>query len=132
MRTNRCPPAPKQLDGPARAKWAEVMPVLQGRGAVDQGTADALTAYCLAWARYAAAETALREHGPIVKSPSGYPIQNPWLAVANKAEEQLRKWAGELGLTPASKSRLRGRTGGVEAEPPAPPLVGLRLLKAAR
>lgn len=32
--------------------------------------------------------------------------QNPWLAVANRAWEQLRKVEAEFGMTPSSRSRV--------------------------
>jgi P27 family predicted phage terminase small subunit len=43
----------------------------------------------------------------MVRSPSGYPIQNPMLAIANKAQEQCLKILAEFGLTPSSRSRIR-------------------------
>ena len=63
--------------------------------------------YCTAAGRREMAEAELAKHGPVVKSPSGYPIQNPWLAIANKALEQMMKIGIELGLTPASRSRIK-------------------------
>ena len=35
------------------------------------------------------AERELRKTAKLVKSPSGYPLQNPWLAIANRAIEIL-------------------------------------------
>jgi len=33
-------------------------------------------------------------------------MQSPFLAVANKALEQMRSFLGEFGMTPASRTRL--------------------------
>ena len=66
----------------------------------------ALAAYCQAWARWIQAEEEIRKSSCIVKSPSGYPIQNPWLAVANTALKQMRAFLTEFGMTPSSRSRV--------------------------
>ena len=40
---------------------------------MDQGTLDALAAYCQAWSRWTAAEAQVSTLGPVVKSPAGFP-----------------------------------------------------------
>jgi len=40
------------------------------------------------------------------KSPNGYPIQNPMLAIANKAHEQMIKISAEFGFTLTSAVRV--------------------------
>jgi phage terminase small subunit len=40
----------------------------------------------------------------IVKSPSGYPIQSPYIAIANRQAEIMMRIASEFGFTPASRS----------------------------
>lgn len=67
----------------------------------------ALAAYCQAWGRWVEAEQQLAQHGTIVKSPNGFPIQNPYLAVANKALQQMHKLLVEFGLTPSARSRVK-------------------------
>jgi phage terminase small subunit len=42
----------------------------------------------------------------MVKSPSGYPIQSPYLAIANRQAEIMMRIASEFGFTPASRSRI--------------------------
>ena len=49
----------------------------------------------------------LVNHGPVVRSPSGFPCQNPWLPIANKALTLMRGFASELGLSPSSRSTIR-------------------------
>lgn len=53
--------------------------------------------------------------GVIITAPSGYPIQNPWLAVANKAMREMMRVAVEFGMTPSSRSRINVPEG--EGEP---------------
>ena len=52
---------PAHLDGEARRKWAELYPVLDERGDIDQGTADALAAYSVAWSQWIAAQAQVTE-----------------------------------------------------------------------
>jgi phage terminase small subunit len=42
----------------------------------------------------------------MVKSPSGYPIQSPYVAVANRQAEIMMRIASEFGFTPASRGRI--------------------------
>jgi P27 family predicted phage terminase small subunit len=66
----------------------------------------ALAAYCQAWGRWVEAEQQLRKYGPVIKSPSGFPIQSPYLTIANKAMEQMTRMLVEFGMTPSSRSRV--------------------------
>ena len=68
----------------------------------------ALAAYCQAWSRWVEAEDALRQYGVVIKSPSGFPMQSPFLSVANKALEQMRGLLIEFGMTPASRTKVHG------------------------
>ena len=97
--------APEHLDEQARSKWAEVFPILESRGDVDQGALVALTAYASAWSQWLAAEAQVKTLGLVVKSPAGFAIENPYLTVARKAQGELRRWGTELRLTPKAKGK---------------------------
>jgi P27 family predicted phage terminase small subunit len=90
--------APAHLDEQARQKWAEVLPILESRGDVDQGALDALACYCSAWSRWTAAEAEVAKLGTVVKSPAGFPVPNPYLTVAKDAQRQMRQWGDVLQL----------------------------------
>jgi len=104
---------PSHLDKSARQKWREIVVILEERGDVDAGTLDALAAYCVAWSRWTDAEAKISELGPIVKSPAGFPVANPYVGIAAAAQRQMRQWGGELRLTP--KARGRKAEGGEES-----------------
>jgi P27 family predicted phage terminase small subunit len=97
--------APLNLDDEGRRKWGEVYPILESRGDVDQGTLDALTAYCSAWSQWLAAEAQVKTLGAVVKSAAGFAQENPFLTVARKAQTAMRQWAGELRLTPKARGK---------------------------
>lgn len=67
----------------------------------------ALAAYCQAYARWVEAETRLQETPMLLKTPSGYVQQSPWLAISNKQLEIMGRYMAELGLTPVSRTRLK-------------------------
>ncbi len=95
---------PAHLDDPARQKWTETLPGIAHRENMEQGTLDALAAYCLAYSRWQAAETKINELGAVVKVGGGA-VVNPYLAVARQAQAEMRKWATELRLTPMARRR---------------------------
>ena len=66
----------------------------------------ALAAYCGAYALWAEATEAIQKYGVMIKSPQGFPIQSPYLAIANRQSEIMMRIASEFGLTPASRSRI--------------------------
>ena len=61
------------------------------------------------------AEERLRETPILFKTPSGYVQQSPWLGIANKQLELMSRFMVELGMTPASRSRVA-----VISAPPEP------------
>lgn len=111
------PTIPPHLDNEAVAEWHRLAPLLIAEGLLTQLDRAALSALCQAWGRYCQAEAALKEHGPVVRSPNGFPIQNPWLSIANTALKQLSAWLAEFGLTPSSRSRVKRGDGQAEADP---------------
>ncbi|WJR81022.1 P27 family phage terminase small subunit [Bradyrhizobium sp. NP1] len=55
---------------------------------------------------WAEAMEQIHKYGTMVKSPTGYPIQSPYLAIANRQAEIMMRIASEFGFTPASRSRI--------------------------
>jgi P27 family predicted phage terminase small subunit len=67
---------------------------------------DALAVYSVNFVRWKGATAKVREMGMIVKSPKGYPIQNPFLSIANKSQAEMLRILTEFGLTPSSRTRV--------------------------
>jgi hypothetical protein len=42
----------------------------------------------------------------IIKLPSGYVQQNPWLTIANEQLELMHRYLTEFGLSPVTRSRV--------------------------
>ena len=48
----------------------------------------------------------MKETPVMLKTPSGYVQQSPWLSVANKQLELMGRYMTELGMTPAARTRV--------------------------
>lgn len=94
------------VDPVARVEWDRIAPQLTRSGQVTTMDRTTLIGYCLKYAQWKALEHEARVHPFIVKSPSGYPIPNPALGMANKVFGLMLKAAAELGITPSSRSRV--------------------------
>lgn len=108
----RLPACPAHLQGEARKEWGRTGRRLLACGLMTEIDGTALAIYCQAWGRWVEAEENLARFGVVLKSPSGFPMQSPYLAIANKAMEQMARLLVEFGMSPSSRSR-------VEMAPPA-------------
>lgn len=103
------PPCPEGLGDEAKKEWRRISKELFRLGLLSEIDRAALAVYCVAWGRWLEAEEKLRQHGVVVKSPSGYPIQSPFLTVANQAMKQMTRLLVEFGMSPSSRSRVTAR-----------------------
>jgi len=76
---------------------------------MTEADVDALAIYCVNFFRWKEATQKVREIGMIIKSPKGYLIQNPYLAIANKAQKCCMDILTEFGLTPSSRTRVQSQ-----------------------
>ena len=102
----RVPRCPAHLSDEAKREWRRISKDLDGLGLLTRIDRAALALYCEAWGRWVEAEEALRKFGTVMKAPSGFPMQSPYLAIANKAMEQIRALLTEFGMSPSSRTRV--------------------------
>lgn len=100
------PDCPAQLGPVARQEWDRLAGELGGLRILTALDRAALAAYCNAYGLWAEAVEAIQKYGTMVKSPSGYPIQSPYVSIANRQAEIMMRIASEFGFTPASRSRI--------------------------
>jgi len=79
---------------------------LHAAGLLTEIDVAAFTVYCVAWGQYVEAQEKLKSHGAVIIGPSNFPVLSPYVALANKAAEQLMRAAVEFGMTPSSRSRV--------------------------
>ncbi len=106
--TPRLPRPPEHLGEEAKKEWRRAGRFLLQLGLVSDIDRAAFAAYCQAWGRWVEAETALKTYGVMLKSPNGFPVQSPYLAVANRAMDQMKSLLSEFGMSPASRTRVAG------------------------
>lgn len=100
------PDCPPELGPVAQREWHRLVGALGALGMLTSLDRAALAAYCGAYALWAEATQNIQKFGTMVKSPSGYPIQSPYVAIANRQAEIMMRIASEFGFTPASRSRI--------------------------
>ena len=100
------PDCPAELGPVARQEWDRLAGELGKLKILTTLDRAALGAYCGAYALWAESTEAIQKFGTMVKSPSGYPIQSPYVSIANRQAEIMMRIASEFGFTPASRSRI--------------------------
>jgi P27 family predicted phage terminase small subunit len=100
------PDCPVELGPVARREWDRLAPELSTLRILTNLDRAALAAYCGAYAMWAEATEAIQKFGTMVKSPTGYPVQSPYVSIANRQAEIMIRIAAEFGFTPASRSRI--------------------------
>ena len=103
------PECPPELGELAHREWNRLVGELAVLNMLTNLDRAALAAYCGAYALWAEATQAIQKYGVMIKSPSGYPVQSPYVSVANRQAEIMMRIASEFGFTPASRSRISTR-----------------------
>ncbi len=75
-------------------------------GLLTEADHDALAMYCETWATWKRAEAQVQRKGEVVKTVNGNVIQNPYLAIANRAKRDALMLAREFGMTPSARTRI--------------------------
>jgi P27 family predicted phage terminase small subunit len=120
------PSMPKWLSKAARKEWKEVIPILLKMKVLTRADGNAVGTYCQACATLAEAQRKIELHGititlyetgkdgKILKDDAGelrlIPISvktNPAVTIADKTMKLVRALGSDLGLTPASRARLK-------------------------
>jgi P27 family predicted phage terminase small subunit len=98
VRILECPP---ELGAPARQEWDRIVGELTRLGVLSSFDRGPLAVYCNAYAQYFEAMEEVQKYGAMIKSPNGYPVQSPYLAVANRHADTMIRIASEFGFTPS-------------------------------
>jgi P27 family predicted phage terminase small subunit len=100
-------PLPPCLGDEARKEWQRLSKELAELGLLTGLDRGLLAAYCQAHALWVEAVSSIERYGTMIKSPNGYPMQSPCVAVANKQVDIMVRIAAELCMTPSSRTRIR-------------------------
>jgi P27 family predicted phage terminase small subunit len=103
----RVPAPPKHLNDEGKREWRRMGKLLKQAGLLTDVDVAGLSAYCTAWSRWVAAEEELKRFGTVMKHPQqAWPVQSPYLRVAQDAMHDMMRIATEFGMTPSSRSKI--------------------------
>jgi P27 family predicted phage terminase small subunit len=100
------PICPAWLQGVAKAKWDEMLPILQRLGRLDANCGDVLASYCLAWSELRMTTEILEAEGRVLKAKSGYLYPHPAASQQHGAMATILRLSAVMGLDPSSMSRM--------------------------
>lgn len=98
------PPTPRWLSKDAKKEWRKVVPELYKIGLLKIIDLRGMEAYCACYAKWR--EVCEKTKIGVMTAASGYHYPNPLINVELKYAKEMRGWMVELGLTPASRSRI--------------------------
>lgn len=104
---------PDILDKKAMEEWKRVIPGLRKTGVLTTVDVMCLAAYCQSYSRWYEAEKVIAKNGTTYSgyTKNGDEIirKNPNVDIAKQAMHEMRAFASELGITPASRARVNGK-----------------------
>jgi P27 family predicted phage terminase small subunit len=104
------PACPRWLGRIAKQVWKELVRVLDAAGVLTQADRNHMAMYCVACERWQKAEAKMKAKDLVLKGKHGAG-QNPYLAIANRAMEQMEHFGAKLGLNPADRKRIKVEVG---------------------
>lgn len=107
----KTPPPPKDMSAEAKAEWRRVIPVLVERRTLSPADMAAVERYCEATGDVKIARARIKADGEYIKNRLDELKRHPAFTTLRESTAEARRWAAELGLTPASRSRVaKGET----------------------
>lgn len=103
------PSPPKMLDVKARREWRRLIREMPD-GLIGQLDRAQLAVHCVAWSTFVAEVAELAKSGPVITSPSGYPMLSPHWTVFVQCSKVIDRTGAELGLSPISRTRIKSAT----------------------
>jgi P27 family predicted phage terminase small subunit len=107
----KAPPAeltpPHVLSPVALGEWQRLAPILLASGLLTRLDPMALQMYCESFADWQAARAHVAEHGTVITNAKGILVASPYVVLAAKAWERMRRMLIEFGMTPSARARVK-------------------------
>lgn len=117
------PAPPKHLGAAARKEWKRITPILEELGLISGLDVAALSLYCQSYGRLIELETAFNAkvatqvdggaqlHDAVLATsigvtPSGYQQQSVLVQLIRSHREEVNRYLGHFGLSPAARARV--------------------------
>ena len=101
------PPAPTWLSRQAKVEYRRVARELVASGIATRLDVSVVAVHADAVWRHRQATAALAETGPLVRGRDGVPVASPYVKLQRDAFGDVLRTCAELGLTPASRGRVK-------------------------
>ncbi|OCJ05258.1 hypothetical protein A6U87_14720 [Rhizobium sp. AC44/96] len=115
------PPLPAGVDPSMADEWQAIAFDLKERKLLARPVLGSLETYVTALWNVRECQAAIKEHGLLVGTAHGMKKPNPACGLLHKQQAVVARFAAELGLTPASRSRA-GMGGDAPTKPEDDPL----------
>lgn len=102
------PRRPDHLDDHGREAWDSVTAELAKLGCLSTAEAFAIELYCVVYSRWRKAIDGLNSDGITTTTDLGSIKGNPAMQVIAQCERTMSSMLSEFGLTPSSRSRVKG------------------------
>ncbi len=103
------PAMPEYLGADGQAKWNELLPELEYSGTLTIVDRDVFGRHCLAYQWMLDARQHIEDEGMTTENAAGSPILSPWVAIYNRAWDDMAKTGAELGIGAASRTHVEVR-----------------------
>jgi len=100
------PDPPTWLDREAKAEWRRIIRELARLKLLSRVTRASMASYCQTWSTFVAATKMVQNEGLIIEAKQGL-LRHPAVGMQLAASAELRRWAVEYGMTPASEQRIK-------------------------
>ena len=104
--TIRAPRCPSWLSPVAKREWKRLAKTLVKLGILSDLDRAVFASYCQSWAKWKQAEEAIQKYGLVIRTKTGYVMQSPVVSIAKQERKAMLEAGSELGLSPASRTRI--------------------------
>ena len=101
------PDAPDYLDERHKAAFDLFAGRLAAMRVMTAADTEAVVLLASAWVDWQDACDSLKKYSPILKTPSGYIQTSPYVAMKNRAWDEVQRMLIECGLTPSGRRRVQ-------------------------
>ncbi|QNN24345.1 phage terminase small subunit P27 family [Planctomycetales bacterium ZRK34] len=103
------PSPPDWLDGIALSEWQRITAIMAEAGTIKECDLAIVAMYSQAWGEYCELRQQVIDKGWTAISSKGAEYPAPWANYYLAAEKRVAAYAKELGITPASHTKVAGK-----------------------
>lgn len=107
---------PDHIPPEMRAEWQTVVDDLTSRRVLTEAMMGSVNAYVMAMFNARKSQVQIDSHGILIPDAKGVLKKNPAIGFLGKSQSEILRLSAELGLTPASSSRSKMKSGGADKE----------------